>query len=99
MPEGFKIHDVRLNRDWFLRLIRVHMKNIINLPEGEDRYFACADLKSTQSKDKLDLDFYAIRNGDGSWVMEKIFIHKVNGKPRFTYDSKNQIVPPPPAAD
>jgi len=89
--EWFMIHDDKLNKDWKLKMVRVHKKKIVYL--GDNRFFACADLKSIDSKDKLDLDFYAKKLPDGSWQMEKAVIHKVNGKPRYTYNEKNEMVP------
>jgi len=89
--EGFLIRDAKLNKDWKLKMVRVHKDKIVHL--GENRFFACADLKSIDSKDKLDLDFYAKKLPDGSWKMEKVLIHKLNGKPRYTYNERNEMVP------
>ena len=53
-----------------------------------------ADFKTVEkgAKDKLDLDFYATKGPDG-WKIDKTVIHKVNGKPRYTYNDKNEMVP------
>lgn len=90
---AFKIHDDKLGKDWSLKLISVHKKRVAHL--GDQRFFACADFKSVEkgSKDKVDLDFYATKKADGSWTIDKVLIHKVNGEPRYTYNEKNEIVP------
>ncbi|TBR17174.1 hypothetical protein EPO15_17545, partial [bacterium] len=61
-PEGLKVHDDKLGKDWTLELVGVHKKRVVHL--GDNRFFACADFKSLNSKDKLDLDFYASKDGD-----------------------------------
>ncbi len=88
----YKVHDDVLNKDWKLELVKVHKNKICMLNEGKT-CFACADLKEVGGKNKLDLDFYASHSPDGKMSMEKVLIHKVNGKPRFTYDSQNAMCP------
>lgn len=89
---GFPVKDDKLGKQWDLRLANIHKNKIVHL--GDDRFFACADFKTVEKgkKDKVDLDFYASRNPQG-WKLDKVVIHKVNGKPRFTYDEKNEMVP------
>lgn len=89
--EGFMIADEKLGKTWELKMLKVHKKNIVQL--GGNRFFACADLKTLDGKDKLDLDFYATKLPDGSWRMDKVVLHKVNGQPRYTYNEKNEMVP------
>lgn len=89
--EPFVAHDDKLNKEWKLKLLRVHTDRIVSL--GNNRFFACSDFKSVNSKDKLDLDFVATRSPDGTWKMEKVLIHKVNGRPRYTWNEKNEMVP------
>jgi hypothetical protein len=91
--EPFVIHDDKLNKDWDLKLIRVHKDRIVSL--GGNKFFACSDFKSVKKggKDRLDLDFFATKNPDGTWKVEKVLIHKVNGKPRYTWNDKNEMVP------
>jgi len=88
-PKGFKVYDDKLGKEWTLKLVGVHKKRVVHL--GENRFFACADFKSSDSKDKLDLDFYASKDG-GAWKVEPAIIHKVNGKARYTYNDKNERV-------
>lgn len=89
---SFRIEDEKLGKVWKLKLLRVHKKRVVGL--GGKSFFACADFKSVEkgSKDKLDLDFYATKGPDG-WKIDKVLIHKVNGKPRYTYNDKNERVP------
>lgn len=89
-PGGLKVHDDKLGKDWTLELVGVHKKRVVHL--GDNRFFACADFKSLDSKDKLDLDFYASKDG-AAWKVEPAVIHKVNGKARYTYNDKNEMVP------
>lgn len=89
--ESFPIHDEKLKKDWKVSLIQVHKKAVAHL--GESRFFACADFKTADgSKDKVDLDFYATKAASG-WTIDKVLIHKVNGKARYTYNDKNEMVP------
>ena len=88
----YTIHDDAANKDWKLELVKVHKNKICMLQEGK-QCFACADFKEAGGKNKLDLDFYANKSEDGQVTMKKVLIHKVNGKPRFTYDKNNNMVP------
>lgn len=89
---AFKIKDNKLGKEWALKLVGVHKKRIVGL--GGNSFFACADFKTVEkgSKDKLDLDFYATKGPEG-WKIDRTLIHKVNGKPRYTYNEKNEMVP------
>ena len=88
----YTIHDDVANKDWRLELVKVHKNKICMLNEG-NTCFACADLKEVGGKNKVDLDFYANHSPDGKMAMDKVLIHKVNGKPRFTYDKNNNMCP------
>lgn len=91
--EAYRIHDDKLGKDWDLRVVKVHKDRIVQL--GKNQFFACSDFKSVKigEKDKLDLDFFATKNPDGSWTIDKALIHKVNGVPRYTWNEKNEMVP------
>ncbi|MBI4054574.1 MAG: hypothetical protein HY402_00415 [Elusimicrobia bacterium] len=94
--EGFfVVRDAALGVDWRLKLDHIHKHRIVSL--GKDRFFACADFKQKRgrfSSDKLDLDFYVAKKG-GKWKVEEVLIHKVNGRPRYTYDAENRRIPVP----
>lgn len=87
----YTIKDEKMNKDWKLELKKVHKSKICMLQEGKT-CFACADFKEVGGKTKIDLDFYAKKDNEGNITMEKALIHKVNGKPRFTYDKDNNMV-------
>lgn len=87
----FFVHDEQLNKDWYLVLTRIHKEKIAQLDDG--RLFACADFREAgEDNSMVDLDFYARDTGNGLKV-EEVLIHKVGGKPRFSYDANNNRVP------
>jgi len=89
---SFKVRDNKLDKTWKLSLVRIHKKRIARL--GEDKFFACADFETVgKGKRKtLDLDFFVTRDEDGSFVVDEIPVHKVNGKRRYTYNNNNERV-------
>lgn len=88
---AYSVKDEVLGKTWELKLIGVHKKRIVHL--GDKGFFACADFKTVGGeKRKLDLDFYATKDA-GGWRIDKVLIHKVDGKPRYTYNEKNERVP------
>lgn len=89
---AFKVQDDKLGKEWELKLIRVHKHKIVHL--GAESFFACADFKTVGKgrKENLDLDFYATKGPDG-WKIDKTLVHKVGGKPRYTYNQKNEMIP------
>ena len=89
---SFNVYDDKLDKTWELKLVRIHKKRIARL--GENKFFACADFKTVAKgkRTKLDLDFFVSRK-DGDFIVDEVLVHKVNGKPRYTYNSKNQRVP------
>ncbi|MBI5624052.1 MAG: hypothetical protein HY924_09755 [Elusimicrobia bacterium] len=91
--KAFMVPDAVLKKVWELKLVRVHKDKIVSV--GKEHYFACADFKSVKEGDRspVDLDFYATRQPDGSWRIDQVLIHKVDGKARFTYSAGNAIVP------
>lgn len=92
----FVVRDDKLSKDWKLKLVRIHKKNIAQL--AEDRFFACADFSEGSNwlarffATTVDLDFY-VRKTSSGWKVEDVLVHKVDGKPRFTYDKNNNRVP------
>lgn len=89
---SFNVYDDKLDKTWELKLVRIHKKRIARL--GENKFFACADFKTAAKgkKTKIDLDFFVTRN-DGEFDVDEVLVHKVGGKARYTYNSKNQRVP------
>jgi hypothetical protein len=81
----FMIHDEKLNKNWRLNLSRIHDPVRSFVKNGQTIYFACVDFKSLDSPDVLDIDFWLVPKGDNFLVIDTK-IHKVNGKPRYTYE-------------
>ena len=70
-----------------LSLIRVHER----VGKTGDDYYSCTDMKDVATGDELDLDFDISDTGEALKVVA-VRIHKDNGKPRYTYDSNDNII-------
>ena len=81
----FVITDDKLNKEWRLKLDKIHDPVRQFEKDGKTVYFACSDFKSVDSKDLLDIDFWMVDKG-GKLAVIDTSIHKVNGEPRFTYE-------------
>jgi hypothetical protein len=81
----FLMSDPESNKSWKLKLVKIHDPVRQFEKEGQTIYFACSDFKSVDSEDLLDIDFWMVRDGNGLKVIDTK-IHKLNGKPRFTYE-------------
>ena len=81
----FVLHDDKLNKEWRLKLDKIHDPVRTFQKDGIDIYFACSDFKSTESNDVLDIDFWMVTKGSKLQVVDTK-IHKVNGEPRYTYE-------------
>ena len=84
----FVVHDGKLNKEWRLKLAKVHDPVRTFEKDGLTIYFACSDFKSTESEDVLDIDFWMIPKGNRLEVIDTK-IHKVNGEPRYGYEGIN----------
>ena len=84
----FVIHDDKLNKDWRLKLAKIHDPVRTFEKDGKTIYFACSDFDSADSKDVLDIDFWMVAKGNKLEVIDTK-IHKVNGEPRFAYEGIN----------
>ena len=71
-----------------LSLIRVHER----VGKTGDYYYSCTDMKDVATGDQLDLDFDISDSGKELKVVASR-IHKDNGKPRYTYDANDNLVP------
>jgi hypothetical protein len=81
----FLIRDDKLNKEWRLKLDKIHDPVRQFEKNGQTIYFACSDFKALDSSDVLDIDFWMVGKGTKLEVIETR-IHKVNGEPRFTYE-------------
>ena len=67
-----------------LKLVRVHTEYLANL--GPRRHFACVDLVDTDG-DVYDVDFF-LEGDPGSMQVTQTTVHKLNGKPFYTWKQK-----------
>lgn len=81
----FVIKDDKLNKEWKLKLDKIHDPVRKFEKDGKTIYFTCSDFKSTEGKDVIDIDFWMVPKGDKLEVIDTK-IHKVNGEPRYTYE-------------
>jgi hypothetical protein len=86
------IRDDVEGKDWTLKFVKLH--DPVRVIDGKTA-FACADFVAMagkrKTKTKLDLDFWLEPDASGALKVVATKIHKVNGKPRFTYDG-NKLV-------
>ena len=71
-----------------LTLIRVHER----VGKTGNYYYSCTDMKDAATGDTLDLDF-DVSDTDKELRVVAVRIHKDNGKPRYTYDDKDNRIP------
>ena len=83
IPDSRQIGKLRT-----LQLIRVHDR----VGKTGDYYYSCTDMKDVATGDQLDLDFDVSDKGSKLQVVA-VRIHKDNGKPRYTYDEHDNLVP------
>ena len=81
----FHVHDPVLNKHWALELVRIHTDKLTQL--DKDTYFACTDFRADDGE-VVDVDFY-MKDEHGKLVFSDTAIHKIDGKPRFTYEKKD----------
>lgn len=73
-----------------LSLIRVHER----VGKTGDYYYSCTDMRDVATGDELDLDFDVSDTGKELKVVA-VRIHKDNGKPRYTYNDRDELIPLP----
>ncbi|MFA6318315.1 MAG: hypothetical protein WC943_12965, partial [Elusimicrobiota bacterium] len=64
---------------------------------SREEAFTCVAFKGA-SGERIDLDIYVRRSGIGEWSVSKIYLHKIDGKPRFVYGPNYQPMTPEAAA-
>ncbi|HUL23040.1 MAG TPA: hypothetical protein VLZ10_16400 [Thermodesulfobacteriota bacterium] len=84
----FMIRDEKLNKEWKLKLDKVHDPVRSFEKGGKTYYFTCVDFKSLDGNDVLDIDFWMVPKG-GKLEVTDTKIHKVNGEARYTYEGIN----------
>jgi hypothetical protein len=83
----FPVKDDVLNKTWELDLVKVHNDKLQALADG--RYFACVDFKAADGT-MVDVDFFMKKDGEAMAVTDTT-VHKINGKPRYSYQEKDGI--------
>ena len=71
-----------------LSLIRVHER----VGKTGNYYYSCTDMKDVSTGDELDLDF-DVSDSEKELKVVAVRIHKDNGKPRYTYDASDNLIP------
>ena len=76
-----KFHVRYRGKDLPLELVKLHDDRLSSL--GDDKYFACVDMKGADRK-IYDIDFVmALRPGQLS--VKETSVHKINGKPLYNW--------------
>ncbi len=84
---AFSVVDERTGAPRELELVRVHER----VGKTGNYYYSCTDMKDVKTGDVLDLDFDVTDEG-GRVRVADVRIHKDNGKPRYTYDDKDNRI-------
>lgn len=84
----FAIMDERSGKLRQLTLVRVHDR----VGKTGNYYYSCTDMSDVATGDQLDLDFDIEEQNSNLRVVD-IRIHKDNGKPRYTYDENDNMIP------
>ena len=85
---AFSLDDDTAGTTRELTLVQVHER----VGKTGDLYYSCTDMKDAATGETLDLDFDVERYDDALEVVD-VRIHKVEGKPRYTYDQDDNRVP------
>jgi hypothetical protein len=82
-----KFHTTYEGKDLALDLIKVHDDRLSSL--GDNKYFACVDMKATDGT-TYDIDFF-LAGKPGNMKVTETSVHKVNGKPLYNWKEENGI--------
>jgi len=85
---SFEIFDHVVGKSRRLKLQRIHDR----VGKTGDLFYSCADFVDLDSGQLLDLDI-DVANKDGILTAADVRIHKVDGKPRYTYDDNDNRIP------
>jgi len=92
-PDG-KFHVTHEGQDLSLDLTKVHDDRLQDL--GGGKYFACVDMKGTDSK-TYDIDFF-LTGQPGQMKVTETSVHKIDGKPLYNWKEENGTWHKVPAA-
>jgi hypothetical protein len=82
-----KFHVTYEGKDLALDLVKVHDDRLSGL--GDDKYFACVDMKATDGT-TYDIDFFMAGKA-GDMKVTETSVHKVNGKPLYNWKEDNGV--------
>ena len=85
---AFTIKDPVTGTTRRLEFVRVHER----VGKTGNYYYSCTDMRDANTGELLDLDF-DVEAKAGMLDVVDVRIHKVNGKPRYTYDDKDNRIP------
>ena len=85
---AYTIRDTATGQTRTLTLVRVHER----VGKTGSLYYSCTDMRDVDNGELLDLDFDVDASGGALQVVDER-IHKVEGKPRYTYDDKDNRIP------
>ena len=85
---AFTIDDEVTKTTRTLTLVRVHER----VGKTGQLYYACTDMRDAKTGELLDLDF-DVEAAGGTLNVVDVRIHKLNGKPRYTYDKDDNRIP------
>ena len=87
---AFDIKDEVTGTVRHLTFVRVHQR----VGKTGTYYYSCTDMRDAKTGELLDLDF-DVEARKGRLDVVDVRIHKVNSKPRYTYDEHDNRVPVP----
>ncbi|MEE9613520.1 MAG: hypothetical protein V3W31_01020 [Thermodesulfobacteriota bacterium] len=79
----FLVWDEKEEQARVLDFVKFHEK--VRFIKKKEVYFMCTDFKGRDGT-VLDMDFWLKKTDDGFLKVTEVKIHKVAGKPRYTYD-------------
>ena len=82
-----KFHIPFQRKDLALDLVKVHDDRFSNL--GENKYFACVDMKGKDGR-MYDIDFFMVVQ-PGKLNITSTSVHKINGKPLYNWKQQGGV--------
>jgi hypothetical protein len=82
-----KFHVNYQGKDLALDLVKVHDDRLSGL--GDDKYFACVDMKAADGT-TYDIDFF-MSGKPGSMKVTDTAVHKVNGQPLYNWKEEGGV--------
>lgn len=83
----FPVRDDVLAKTWQLELVKVHTDKLTQL--DDKTYFACVDMKAAEDT-IVDVDFF-LKDDGGKLALSDTTVHKISGKPRYSWAKKGNF--------